>query len=308
MKVKPLKWISPPSYPTRDELPADEPLLAQSLPRGWRHTKKLAGAASLMIAANVSGYTDALPLLGQLGMPPVAVAAEQAGTPAKKAASRTATVVAPVFEHGTGRGATGCVVITPPAFLSEEEALQVIKEVLGGHGVVLGTGATLMDVTIAPRHYQSVRGSQEKAVVQKDSDAKLLEVDGFDARKNIVVEFVSKADYGKLGGLNTGSGRVVDEDGRIVGAYMSTVSVYDFKEAAQYVSGELAKQGKQKRYAGVFYDPMAAQDIRRARNPTDEERKLTWEQRKQRGREEGKKLLRQQAEDFVAWLSSQEVI
>ena len=35
--------------------------------------------------------------------------------------------VTPIFEHGTGRGATGCIVVSSPVFLSEEEAMQVIR-------------------------------------------------------------------------------------------------------------------------------------------------------------------------------------
>ena len=40
-------------------------------------------------------------------------------------------IVAPIFQHGEGRGATGCIVMSPPVFLSEEEALLVVREELG---------------------------------------------------------------------------------------------------------------------------------------------------------------------------------
>ena len=39
-----------------------------------------------------------------------------------------AIAVAPIFEHGEGRLATGCIVITPPVFLSEEEGMQILRE------------------------------------------------------------------------------------------------------------------------------------------------------------------------------------
>jgi hypothetical protein len=44
-------------------------------------------------------------------------------------------VAAPIFEHGEGHGSVGCVVITPPVFLSEEEALKIIRESLAGYGL-----------------------------------------------------------------------------------------------------------------------------------------------------------------------------
>ena len=51
-------------------------------------------------------------------------------------------IVAPIFQHGEGRGATGCIVMSPPVFLSEEEALQVIREEMAAKGVQLGTNQT----------------------------------------------------------------------------------------------------------------------------------------------------------------------
>ena len=56
------------------------------------------------------------------------------------------TTVAPIFEHGDGRGATGCVVVSPPVFLSEEEGMQILREELAKHGVHLKTGGTLEGV------------------------------------------------------------------------------------------------------------------------------------------------------------------
>jgi hypothetical protein len=60
-------------------------------------------------------------------------------------------VVAPIFEHGEGRGATGCVVVTFPVFLSEEEAMQVIREELAEHGIDLTRGPDLEGLTVMPR-------------------------------------------------------------------------------------------------------------------------------------------------------------
>lgn len=53
-------------------------------------------------------------------------------------------VVAPIFEHGEGRGATGCVVVNPPVFLSEQDAMQVIREELPKSGVSLSEGSVLL--------------------------------------------------------------------------------------------------------------------------------------------------------------------
>ncbi len=59
--------------------------------------------------------------------------------------------VAPVFEHGEGRGVTGCNVVTPPVFLSEEEGLQILREELAKHGIQLKAGGTLQGVVVPAR-------------------------------------------------------------------------------------------------------------------------------------------------------------
>ena len=57
-------------------------------------------------------------------------------------------VVAPIFAHGDGRAYMGCVAVSSPVFLSEEEALQIIKEELAKEGIELGAGMTLAGVSV----------------------------------------------------------------------------------------------------------------------------------------------------------------
>jgi hypothetical protein len=108
------------AYPTRLEVLEDPELLTWHLPAAWRHLPAMSGAIGFFLGVNLT----------------VNPAEEKAG--AAKPTANTAAVVAPIFEHGEGRGATGCVVTSPPVFLSEEEALQVIREELAKRGVALG--------------------------------------------------------------------------------------------------------------------------------------------------------------------------
>src|SRR5690606_34641768 len=61
------------------------------------------------------------------------------------------TVVAPIFEHGEGRGSIGCSAVVPPAFLSEEEGMQILGEELAKHGIALKPGRTLEEVRVPAR-------------------------------------------------------------------------------------------------------------------------------------------------------------
>lgn len=75
------------------------------------------------------------------------------------------------------RGLSGCLVVVPPAFLSEEEALQVIVEEIGQAGVdISDTNVTLDELTV---RYES----------------EPLEVDGWSETSNVAFEFVSRSDW-----------------------------------------------------------------------------------------------------------------
>lgn len=116
--AQPVSRYDTPSYPTQLDVLATPEILAAHPPRGWLSNRDLAAFAAALLAANFAGCDS-----------------DKDHTLRKRLAPHAAAVVAPVFEHGDGRGATGCVVISPPAFLSEEEALAVIREELTAHGL-----------------------------------------------------------------------------------------------------------------------------------------------------------------------------
>ena len=214
-------------------------------------------------------------------------------------------IVAPIFEHGEGRGVTGCVVITPPVFLSEEEGMQILREELARHGVRLKAGGTLEGVRVPARieKYESVDkggGKQEikTTVVEVPDKAKPLKLSGIDSDKNIAVEFVSTKDYDDLGGLGA----------------RGSVQHYDFKEVAEYVAARSRNKART-----AFSS--ASSTTRRPRRPTakppkeDSMARLRYDSATTNSmtdarptKEDSKELLRQQAQDFVAWLKEQKAI
>jgi hypothetical protein len=178
--------------------------------------------------------------------------------------------VAPIFPHGEGRGATGCVMITPPVFLSEEEGMQILHEELVKHGIQLEAGATLKGVRTP--------------------------TDGADSNKRIAVEFVSQEDYFDLGGTRS----------------RSSVQDYEFKEVAEEVAAAAKRRASERAFLGVFYDPSAKIPRDEYLKETENVENADWValQKKwiDRGKEESGKLLRQQAQDFAAWLKEQKAI
>jgi hypothetical protein len=279
MEPKPVQHAQHPAYPTRREV--------------------LAGAASFVLFG--------------LGGAQFVFAESEDGQ----------TKVAPIFKHGEGRGATGCVVVSPPAFLSEEEALQVVKEELAKHGVQLASGPVLKDVKIASRRLQQVEEDEDgerghitfdkkkQKIVPIQLLAAPLRITGMDEKRSIGIKFICKRDYEKLGGFDPHRVEFASRDGKRRAITMSTVSSYDLKDVAAYVAAELKKQGKERAFFAVFYDPLwESRPVPKQKSDAKSLREAWKELDKpaEKRKEDSKRLLRQQAQDFVTWLKEQKAI
>lgn len=223
-------------------------------------------------------------------------------------------LVAPIFEHGEGRGSIGCVVVSPPVFLSEEEALQVIKEELTEVGIRLGPGRELTEVTVKyvdPWQRKRMDGDSwfGESAAAGTGKASLAAID---PENQVGIEFVAAWDCD-----------------RFAGGVFSTVSTYETKDLAKHIAAAIRDQGRGGLRIGLFYDPLAhcdwdwsdADDPLPAEiaeagseqvsadnaNREPGERDLDgWNQRFDRieksARRQAKDQLRRQARDFVAWL------
>lgn len=324
MEAKPVRKYAPPAYPTRRTL-LSRPLdahLAFGAP--WPLRPTTAAAVGLLLAGGLAGCAEravtkvpesvrppdaTVPPTGRATEPaatdtpsashtPVPPTTTPAATPACVKLART--IVAPLFVHGEGRGATGCMIMVPPVFLSEEEALLVIREELALHGIWLGRGGRkLGDIQVAPRVHWRIHkedgedgfswdAAGDLGAIPDRTRAAALELDGEDGR-GVAVEFVSAANYHQLGG--TGSMvQYVDEQGQPTNfRSMSSVEDYDFREVAEYVASEARCQGLTPTRLGIFYDPVTQEDLPEAE-----------------ARERSRGLLRQQARDFARWLREQD--
>ena len=265
--------------------------------------KATTGAATFFLAINIGGVVESR-TAEQAPSPPRVVQAKETPATNTQHQNRTGLVVAPLFEHGEGRGSTGCVVTTPPVFLSEEEALQVIKEELAKHGVKLGVRLKLMDVVISMPVTGGYSFSKEKNPHKKFTDPEPLEVDAMDQEKKIAITFVSKNDFDKT--------RAKDRP-------MLSVSSYDPRKVAKHISEVAVGKGKETRYLGVFYDPMAQldfsvvklsdveSDMTTKKEKGEKKKELSWEERKELAQKESKQQLRQQVKDFADWLKKRGV-
>jgi len=310
MEPVPVERYALPAYPTRVEILADPALLEKHIPAFWRATAPLARATTVFLAANLAGCTggDGIgPAPG--GSRPVAEAPATAGSPEAVASA----IVAPLFEHGDGRGATGCVISVPPVFLSEEEAMQVIREELARNGVTISEASTpLESVRIARRFHQTTEldsGETKGEIVEDPSNSPPFLPDGRGPDGRIAVEFVSLDEFDTLGGLDDSQARIVSKGGVVESVRMS-VRAWDFKDTARWVASQVGKQGKGI-YFGVFYDPVAYGALASFAKQLIEGRDVgrrSWEESKAEARRESLSLLKEQVQDFVGWLREKKVI
>ena len=257
MKTKPVKRYREPRYPAKLQVLSDPALLRQNMPPGWRTVSPLAGAAALFLSVNATLCRGA----------------------DKEAGGATMAVVAPIFDHGEGRGADGCIVVSPPVFMSEQEALQVIRQELGKLGVRASqTNFVVPGVKIKPTLGTFERKGDKTEYVPPSMEP--LRASAADPSKAVAVQFVSPQNCHRLGAPLSGS----------------TVQHYDLKAVAKSVAEAVRTQSQEKLYFGTFYDPLCRMNLDIGLQTAGS------------SRAEALRLLRLQVQDFVKWLQAQGAI
>ncbi len=306
MGPKPVRRVKVPAYPTRGQILANPSLLEKHVPEAWRLSSEITRAAALFLIASIPGcnqepiqdikapthhFQEPSRRCNKENPSPVAAAqpAPRGRDSNKEPLKPRSSIVAPLFNHGNGRGSTGCIVVSPPVFLSEEEAMNVITDQLEKSGYSLSErNVPWNGVTIPSRREKWLLGNGNMdidIVVDPDKNTP-LNVDGYDPKRRIGVEFVSERDFFDLGGPRSDS----------------TVQRYNFKETAEWMNKQVKEKGEKGIYFGAFYDPMSYKD------PPNLDKEKDWEARWKKLEEcrkkESLRLLRRQVKDFVDWLKA----
>jgi len=270
MRVTPVKKYLEPDFPTR--LILDErPELLRFVPKRWQTNPvviaALTGMCALTLGARAIADNDTSP--GDIR-------------------------VAPVFEHGGGKGAFGCVSVNPPALFSEADARQVIVEEAKRSGIDFNTeGESLRSLSVPPAlNYNFTDAGR----MGKPAPTRVLTMDGTDETRDISFEFVSIEDHRKW-------------DTRRI---LSTALSRDFREAAERLRDSLT-ESKERGIFAVFYDPCVnSRDVERETgfkiDQQAADRKAEYEKMREKTRELAREDLRKQVQDFIKWLKAQGVI
>jgi len=269
-KVSPVEWYPEPRYPLRSVVDI-HPELLHRIPKRWRGNPVVLGAlasvASLLQNCDSSdGWTKG---------------------------KSTVSAVAPIFHHGDGRAAYGCVVVNPPVFLTESEARQVIEEEARKGGLYLDSKENILQDVPTPLTTLMGGGLQDWKTVKR-----AIVLDGTDSWHSVSYEFVSRSDYGNWADPESG---------------LSTVTEVNTVDA-----GEMLRRGLQDAkapgYYAVFYEPFERRpDAIRFGSDANTTKTLPesesdWEAQYEKTRERAREQLRAQVRDFIQWLKGQGVI
>lgn len=277
MKIKPVKKAKDPNYPIIDYYIKNPGLLSKNIPESWIRNKYVATSLATFILigspkTRIIANQNTCEILEKHSSDTNYLVQDEISDPVK---------IAPVFAHGDGSGATGCVVMSPPVFISEDEARKIIFDKLNEEGFVIDTIKT-DNVKFKSRQIAiSCIGDDElKEYPEVEVEIKM---DGYDPTLNLAIEFVSVDDYFKFAEKDNLWGCSVIEFGT--------------KKAAEIIREELVKNGKSNTV--VFYDPITSIDF---------DKHDDWRKSELEAKEEATKLLLAQVEDFIKWIKKEKIL
>ena len=259
MKLSPLKNYRGPEYPTCEIL-QQHPELLRMLPRRWQNSPVVLGTLAGLLA-----------LMEQ--------STAQAG-------DKSALHVAPIFEHGSGQGAFGCVAVSPPVFLTEAEAREVIEEEAKTAGVNFSErghklNGVALPITDEVPSFAQMDPKDAKKKAGKKSQTGDLELNGWDAKLQAGYKFVALADF-----------KAWEAKDRTT---FCSVSDYNMLDAAKRLQAGLGAM-KENGTVAVFYEPAGSAP------------KVLWQNSQKAAKKAGEEDLRMQVRDYIAWLKAQGVI
>ena len=299
MQASPQRQHRSPGYPTRLEINADPALLREHLPATWSTRPELAAAAAVLLTLVFPGCQT--PSTTPRKEPTTSVTtpgATNSETATRVAATATA-VVAPLFNHGQGSGSFGCIVVAPPAYLSEDEAWQVIDEELAKRGINLTErDHTIQGIEIPLYDAAKLEEIKEGDPLPEPLSVAPVRIDRADPRRRIMVEFVS-----------------VDKPPEKTTTWrLGSIGGIELKLEADVLRELVATKATEPLFFGALYDPACSPDLERPSitalpdNPTPADWENHWKQLNAPAKAESKRLLRLQVQDFIKWLQAQGAI
>lgn len=248
MKVKPIKLYKKPRYPDKECYEANPYLLLSYVPGSWLKKPLTVGALLAFIfsgstptAANESLQAAATKNKNVVDKEKTVVDTNtNANTRVdeqKPDHQQESAAIAPLFIHGSGTGAVGCIVMSPPVFLPEEEAIELILSQLRKEGFQFEIRDHILPGVFTREAIETYGANWKTKPIELDVQHPFY-FDLYDKQLNLGIKFISSDNYFKLGGPDN----------------TSSVQGYNMIDIAQAVREKLKDYNKTN--AAVFYDPL----------------------------------------------------
>ena len=293
MEIKPVKIKRKPGYPTIKTFVDNPGLLSKNVPFAWIRNQYAATTLATFILCGAGNQSSAQKIK------PATVVVNKVKKQDKPAEIQTAkhdsVKIARIFSHGDGSGAIGCMVSSPPVFISEDEARKIIFTALKEENIEFNTINTpVLKFTV----YPGVNYFESKEQQLKDKQGRKVEIkmDGYNVKNNLAIEYVSARLVNILDPPDYET---------------SSVQKINTKKTAEKIRDKLTAQGKVN--AAVFYDPVTYYDrytyydeyqeaLDRVSSSntspsTSKDRPLS-----------SRDLLKAQVKDFIEWIKKEGII
>ena len=277
MTIEPVKNYKTPAYPTIERYVYNPQEFLQHAPHSWLGNAAVM-TALLAFSLNNSSYA-------QNPKPAVTQTDKQPNKNNQTQQKQQQTFhVAPIFVHGEGVSSFGCVMVTPPVIISEQDAMEIIKNEFAKHNIVIDS--TKQSITIPVKKLEWVKKNP------KFIKSKKLEFDGEIKKLNFFVEYVSNYDND----LYEDDDYKINKNGEVE-QWFSSVHSAHIKELAEKIREKIKKDNELN--AVVFYDPVSY---------VEDRKNLSWREMEEKGKEKSKELLIQQVTDFIEWLKKEKLL
>ena len=291
MQIKPINIKKEPEYPTEYLFINNPELFNNYMPLRWRANKVVSSALLAFILAGANA-NDSIAQSPKPKNETSIIKSKDSSTTVNEV-KKEVCKVAPIFVHGDGTGVIGCVVESPPTFISEKEAYEIIKYELYKENIFFSSSnCPKIKIHLGENHTQ------------------FLQIDLINKEKNLLVEYISKNEIFEKDKIRdtvkrldtnnrkpSGSNDLFDEDDE---AELS-VSSFNLKKSSEIVREELIKLNDYN--AVIFYDPMLGIKNKSKINSREE-----YLSKCKETKDEAKELLTAQVRDFIQWMKNEGMI
>jgi hypothetical protein len=278
MEIKPVKLKRKPGYPTIKTFVDNPGLLSKNVPFAWIRNQYVATSLATFILCGCGNQSNT-----QKTKPDSVIVVkekEKNKSDEIQNVKQDAVKIARIFSHGDGSGAIGCMVMSPPVFISEDEARKIIFTALKAENIEFSTKNTPVLKFTAPPIANSFEDENSKNIQQAKV---VISIDGYNPQYNLAIEYVSYDDFNQFTSPSGG---------------MSTLQGIHIKQAAELIRNELIAHGKMN--AGIFYDPLT-------KNNFDPRPEMHLKKEKN-PHSEARELLKAQVKDFIDWIKKEGII